>query len=419
MVRNTSEGNADFFVDGVGYPDRCGHLEYGSLEIDAGGLILGQDQDRLGGGFDASQVLRGSLDDLRVYARTLSAAEVQELAGERAPPGTEREEAPGEKPELVAHYPFDGDARDVSGNGRHGAMAGPVPTQDRFGNEDGAVLFSGSDHRIDLPHQALDGLFDVTISFWLKTSKSGAQAILSGANQSNDNEHIVFFISGSRFRYYSHGRVGQGQLWCDVDVRPINDGAWHHFAVVRNASEGNTDFFIDGAGYLDQCGYLEYGNLDIEAGGLILGQDQDRLGGGFDSSQVLRGSLDDLRIYGGALSAAEVQALMDESPPAAGRLVAALHLPASSGLEPGFPNPFNSSTQIPYRLAAPGPVRLEIYNVLGQLVRTLVDQPQGRGSYRAGWDARDRHGAPVASGVYLAHLQYPGGVQTQRLLYLE
>ena len=419
VVRNTSEGNADFFVDGVGYPDRCGHLEYGSLEIEAGGLILGQDQDRLGGGFDSSQVLRGSLDDLRVYARTLSAAEVQALAGARAPAGTEREEAPREEPGLVAHYPFDGDARDASGNGHHGAMTGPVPTQDRFGKKDGAVLFSGSDHRIDLPHQALDGLFDVTISFWLKTSKSGAQAILSGANLSNDNEHIVFFLSESQFRYFSHGRFGQDQLWCDVDVRPINDGAWHHFAVVRNASEGNADFFIDGVGYLDHCGYLEYGILDIDAGGLMLGQDQDMLGGGFDATQVLRGSLDDLRIYGRVLSAAEVQALMDESALASGRQVAALHPPAASGLEPGFPNPFNSSTQIPYRLAAPGPVRLEIYNVLGQLVRTLVDEDQPAGSHRAGWDARDRHGAPVASGVYLAHLQYPGGVQTQRLLYLE
>ncbi|MCY3762174.1 MAG: LpqB family beta-propeller domain-containing protein [Gemmatimonadetes bacterium] len=173
------------------------------------------------------------------------------------PLGPATAEAPPERTGLIAHYPFDGDARDASGNGYHGTMEGPVPTQDRFGKEDGAVLFHGSDHRIDLPHQALDGLFDVTVSFWLKTTKSGAQAILSGANLSNDNEHILFFISESRFRFYSHGRVGQGQLWCDVDVRPINDGAWHHFAVVRNASEGNADFFIDGAGYLDQWGYLE------------------------------------------------------------------------------------------------------------------------------------------------------------------
>ena len=42
-------------------------------------------------------------------------------------------------------------------------------------------------------------------------------------------------------------------------------------------------------------------------------------------------------------------------------------VPASSGLEPNFPNPFNVGTQIAYRLATAGPVRLQIYNLLGQL----------------------------------------------------
>ena len=422
VVRNTSEGNADFFVDGAGYTDQCGYLEYGSLEIDAGGLILGQDQDRLGGGFDANQVLRGALDDLRIYARTLSAAEVQVLVGESAPPTAGEEEAPRKRPGLVAHYPFDGDARDASGNGYHGTMMGPVPARDRFGKEDGAVLFSASDHRIDLPHQILDGLFDVTVSFWLKTSKSGAQTILSGANRKNDNEHIVYFNSESQFRFYSHGRADPDLPDCDVDILPINDGAWHHVAVVRNASETNADFFVDRVGYLDRCENLEYRTLRIGAGGLILGQDQDRLDGGFDATQVLRGALDDLRIYRRALSAEEVQALMGGSEPGApgaGGQVASLYLPASSGLEPSFPNPFNSTAQIPYRLAGTGRVRLDIHNVLGQRVRTLVDEAQAAGSHLAVWDARDRQGAPVAAGVYLARLQYPGGVQTRRLLYLE
>ena len=323
------------------------------------------------------------------------------------------------EPGLVAHYPFDGDARDASGNGYHGTMRGPVPTRDRSDNDGGAVLFYETDHRIDLPHQVLDGLFDVTVAFWLKTSKSGAQTILSGANRSNDNEHIVYFNSESQIRFYSHGRADPNLPDCDVDIPPINDGAWHHFAVVRNASEGNADFFVDGVGYTDQCGYLEYGRLVIDAGGLILGQDQDRLGGKFDATQVLRGILDDLRIYARALPATEVQALMGESAPAAGGQVASLYLPASSGLEPSFPNPFNNSTRVPYRLAGTGQVQLEIYNVLGQLVRTLVDEVQAAGSHQAGWDARDRHGAPVAAGVYLARLQYRGGVETRRLLYLE
>ena len=94
-------------------------------------------------------------------------------------------------------------------------------------------------------------------------------------------------------------------------------------------------------------------------------------------------------------------------------------LPTSSGLDPNFPNPFNAHTQIPYRLATPGPVRLVVYNLLGQPVRTLVDQVQTAGWYQVPWDARDQGGVAVSTGVYLTCLHYPGGVQTRRLLYLK
>ena len=94
-------------------------------------------------------------------------------------------------------------------------------------------------------------------------------------------------------------------------------------------------------------------------------------------------------------------------------------VPTTSGLDPSFPNPFNSSTQISYRLASPGLVRLTIYTVLGQPVRTLVDHVQAAGVYQVAWDARDQRGVAVAAGVYLTCLHYPGGKQTRRVLYLK
>ena len=64
-------------------------------------------------------------------------------------------------------------------------------------------------------------------------------------------------------------------------------------------------------------------------------------------------------------------------------------------------------------------MRLDIYNALGQTVRTLINQAQPAGFYQVRWDARDQRGAPVAAGVYITRLHYPGGVQTRRLLYLK
>ena len=94
-------------------------------------------------------------------------------------------------------------------------------------------------------------------------------------------------------------------------------------------------------------------------------------------------------------------------------------VPEVSGLAPNFPNPFNSATLITYHLSSPGPVQLVIYNVLGQPVRTLVDASQAAGSYQIRWDALDQRGVSLSTGIYIARLSYPGGVQTRRLLYLK
>ena len=96
-----------------------------------------------------------------------------------------------------------------------------------------------------------------------------------------------------------------------------------------------------------------------------------------------------------------------------------LSLPTQTALLANYPNPFNSRTQLAYRLAAPGLVRLELYNALGQPVRTLVDQFQAAGAYQVPWDARDGQGTAVATGVYVTRLYYPGGMQTRRLLLLK
>ena len=93
--------------------------------------------------------------------------------------------------------------------------------------------------------------------------------------------------------------------------------------------------------------------------------------------------------------------------------------PVTSRLSPNFPNPFNASTQIAYHLATPGPVRLRIYNTLGQPVRTLVNQFQPAGSYQVRWDARDQEGSAVSAGIYLLRLNFLGGEQTRRLLLLK
>ena len=98
---------------------------------------------------------------------------------------------------------------------------------------------------------------------------------------------------------------------------------------------------------------------------------------------------------------------------------AALALPSEVGLGQNYPNPFNPSTIIPYQLASPSLVRLEVFNILGQRVATLVDGPQEAGAYRARWDGTDASGGAAASGVYIYRLTVNGVHWTGKMVLLD
>ena len=91
---------------------------------------------------------------------------------------------------------------------------------------------------------------------------------------------------------------------------------------------------------------------------------------------------------------------------------------ASSCLQ-NYPNPFNPSTIIPYQLPAPGHVRLEVFNVLGQHVATLVDQEQQAGLHTATWHGTDAAGRAVAAGLYLYRLRGSGLSETRRMVLID
>lgn len=83
------------------------------------------------------------------------------------------------------------------------------------------------------------------------------------------------------------------------------------------------------------------------------------------------------------------------------------------------PNPFNPSTTISYQLPEAGPVRLAVYNSLGQQVRLLVNGDQPTGFHSVSWDARDDAGRAVSGGVYFSRLEHRTGVLTQRMTLLK
>ena len=76
-------------------------------------------------------------------------------------------------------------------------------------------------------------------------------------------------------------------------------------------------------------------------------------------------------------------------------------LPQTFALQQNYPNPFNPATQITYELPAAANVKLTVYNLLGEQVRTLVDERKLAGTFRGSWDGLNDRGLRTASGVYL------------------
>lgn len=86
-------------------------------------------------------------------------------------------------------------------------------------------------------------------------------------------------------------------------------------------------------------------------------------------------------------------------------------------LDQNRPNPFNGQTAIKYQLPSESRVRINVYNISGQLVKTLIDAKQLPGYYNIAWNGRDNFGRPVSAGVYFYRLN-AGDINLTRKMVL-
>jgi hypothetical protein len=85
-----------------------------------------------------------------------------------------------------------------------------------------------------------------------------------------------------------------------------------------------------------------------------------------------------------------------------------------------FPNPFNPETTIRFTIENQmTPVRIDIYNIRGQLIRSLLDEPKDRGFYNVVWNGRDDNNNQVGSGIYLYHFRAGEHQSTHRMLLMK
>ncbi len=94
-------------------------------------------------------------------------------------------------------------------------------------------------------------------------------------------------------------------------------------------------------------------------------------------------------------------------------------VPTEFVLQQNYPNPFNPSTTFRYALAEPGQVSLMIYNMLGQLVRTVIDEHHAEGYYEIIWDGRNEAGATASSGIYTYRMTAGNRIVTKKMILMK
>jgi hypothetical protein len=148
---------------------------------------------------------------------------------------------------------------------------------------------------IRLPHQVLDGIATTSVSWWHRSSTTGDQSILSGANAAQANELWVRLDNNNLVRYHYQGP----QEVFDVNevYGTYNNDTWQHYTVMGEASTNLIYGYMGGEADENspQPG-TTVGTLSIDPNGLIVGQDQDSVGAGFQNTENFEGFIDELRI---------------------------------------------------------------------------------------------------------------------------
>jgi|GEM_PF-4662556 len=201
---------------------------------------------------------------------------------------------------AVAWYPLDGDAKDHAGT----ADGRPVATtwvKNRFGEEDRAVGFNGTNAFVDISRMPIQQAY--TFSLWANLERSSTSGVLLGM----DGSYWLIAYT-NRVRCSTKAGSSPGGNWTggpDLQ-RGFIDGQWHHFAWSRSKA-GLHQLYIDGE--LEIEGRFNPGAIPHARFGRHLGRTKNNLGrhGGY-----FRGAMDDVRVFGEPLTAREVVQLYKE-----------------------------------------------------------------------------------------------------------
>jgi hypothetical protein len=193
---------------------------------------------------------------------------------------------------LVGFWPFNGNANDVSGNGKNGTVNGATLTSDRFENNNKSFSFGGnlqSTIGIDLglPYG------DFTISFWLNALDTTMNSIMDWRNTSNQLPVLNFSFNGSGFTALLRDNINSATVDVIPNFSPTTN-SWYFITLTKNSNQ--LTFYIDGLIKTTK----NYTQSSWTLNRLTLGNNY------YDSTFFYTGKIDDIGIWNRALTAQEI-----------------------------------------------------------------------------------------------------------------
>ncbi|MBI1225787.1 MAG: T9SS type A sorting domain-containing protein [Bacteroidetes bacterium] len=265
----------------------------GALDKTKYPLGIGYDPIDNGSFFD------GSLDDIQIYNVALSAAEITALFAAQNP-------VPTVGGDLIADYPFSGNANDATDYHNDANASGAQLTTDRFGRANKAYAFNGVSDGLQASNSPQQNSANTTISFWVNPAEfpaSGEVFLLS--NGGWQERWKISLPNHGKPVFTTHAG---GACCSDMDSgTPLTIGTW---TMVTMTHDGTNDkIYFNG---VEVATKAVTGALDATTYPLGIGYDP------IDNGSYFKGSMDEVQIYKVALSAAEVAALYlaQSTPPA-------------------------------------------------------------------------------------------------------
>ena len=211
---------------------------------------------------------------------------------------------------LVAYYPFNGNARDESGNRNDAEVNGATLTTDRHGKPSSAYSFDGKDDYIQT--DTFNVLMDeFTYSIWVRPAvhqlDQNFGTLISRETVPSDNRNLQWLglgLKGNYLRFHTAPTSQGVNDWIDTPRRRFTQDQWLHLIVTFDGTTGR--IYLDGQLIASQPSPQAATSTSYN---FRLGADNT------GSPECLSGQIDDVRIYNRALSAKEVSAIYDSEKP--------------------------------------------------------------------------------------------------------